>query len=336
VVFALVVAALGLVAVWVAARAGVFRRASIVGPQRMGEGESLGMLLLVLGMAVMMLIMTQVLCVMAPTEGKNASATTKSGTTQPTTAAVVTTQVVAPLEAPVQGMAPGQLALASSVPPLIAFGFMVIANRTIRTNGLEELGLTKQHLAPGVIAGLVGSLVAVPLVFLASMATEFVWEALHYSHPGEHELLKVLGESGNPLLGVVLIAAAVAIAPLFEEVLFRGHLQTLLTYGWVRLRARPVMTLEMPVIPLEAGFAPPPAPEAPRRPEPAVWMRWISVLVTAALFSLVHPAWMRPPIFVLAICLGYAYERTGNLWTTITMHAVFNGVSTALFMTLMR
>jgi len=344
VIIALVVAALALVAVWVAARAGVFRRDSIAGPPRIGEREPLGMLLLVLGMAVMVLIMAQVLCVTARGMNRGAattatSATTvKAATTQATTARVVATQVVAPLEAPiapVEEMSAGQLALAASVPPLIAFAFMLVANRTIRVNGLAELGLTRGQLQRGVIAGLVGSVVAVPLVFVVSLVTEFVWQSLHYEHPAEHELLKVLGEGGSPLLGVVLVVAAVAIAPLFEEMLFRGHLQTLLTYAWVRLGRRRVIQMETPVIPPEAGFAAPPVAETPR-PEPAVWMRWVSVLLTAALFSLVHPLWMRPPIFVLAVCLGYAYERTGNLWTTITMHAVFNGVNTVLFMTLMR
>lgn len=332
----LVAGVLGLFAAVVAAMAGVFRRDSIAGPQRLGERESLGMLVLVIGMAVFTLIIAQVFCVTAQGMGKNNSATTATSattTTRATTARVVTTQVVAPLEAPVEGMTPAQLALASSVPPLIAFGFMVIANRTIRVNGLAELGLTRGRVARGVLAGLVGSLVAVPLVFVASMMTEFVWQSLHYSHPSEHELLNVLGKSSSPLLGVVLVASAVAVAPLFEEVLFRGHLQTLLTYAWVRLGVKPRRGFE--VIPLEAGFAAPLAPET-SRPEPAVWMRWVAVLLTATLFSLVHPAWMRPPIFVLAVCLGYAYERTGNLWTTITMHAVFNGVNTVLFMTLMR
>src|SRR4051812_22870270 len=101
-VLSLVLAALGLVAVWVAARAGVFRRDSIAGPPRMGEREPLGMLVLILGMAVMLLIMTQVLCVTAQTQGKTIGATTatssattaKAATTQATTVRVVTTQMV--------------------------------------------------------------------------------------------------------------------------------------------------------------------------------------------------------------------------------------------------
>jgi membrane protease YdiL (CAAX protease family) len=37
-----------------------------------------------------------------------------------------------------------------------------------------------------------------------------------------------------------------------------------------------------------------------------------------------HPAWMRPPLFLLSVCIGYAYERTGNLWVAIIIHAGFN------------
>src|SRR4051812_13994199 len=118
-VILLVVAVLALVAVWVAARAGVFRRDSIAGPPRVGEREPLGMLVLVLGMAVMVLIFTQVLCVTAQGMNRGAATTTfattaKAATTQATTVRVVATQVVAPLEAPVaplQEMSAGQLAL---------------------------------------------------------------------------------------------------------------------------------------------------------------------------------------------------------------------------------
>ena len=36
---------------------------------------------------------------------------------------------------------------------------------------------------------------------------------------------------------------------------------------------------------------------------------------------------MMPPLFVLAVCFGYVYERTGKLWVPIVMHALFNAVS---------
>jgi membrane protease YdiL (CAAX protease family) len=56
------------------------------------------------------------------------------------------------------------------------------------------------------------------------------------------------------------------------------------------------------------------------------------VLITSLVFSLVHPGWMRPMIFLLSICLGYAYERTGNLWVPIVLHASFNTLSTVVFL----
>ena len=44
------------------------------------------------------------------------------------------------------------------------------------------------------------------------------------------------------------------------------------------------------------------------------------------------PPWMAPLIFVLSLCLGYAYERTGNLWVSIIIHAAFNTTSTVIFL----
>jgi membrane protease YdiL (CAAX protease family) len=39
---------------------------------------------------------------------------------------------------------------------------------------------------------------------------------------------------------------------------------------------------------------------------------------------------------VLSLCLGYAYERTGNLWAVMTMHAMFNTTSTVLYLAVLR
>jgi membrane protease YdiL (CAAX protease family) len=64
-------------------------------------------------------------------------------------------------------------------------------------------------------------------------------------------------------------------------------------------------------------------------------MRWLAVVITSVIFAVVHPLWMAPLIFVLSICLGYAYERTGNLWVPIVMHALFNTSSTIVFLYVM-
>jgi membrane protease YdiL (CAAX protease family) len=61
-------------------------------------------------------------------------------------------------------------------------------------------------------------------------------------------------------------------------------------------------------------------------------MRWIGVVVASLLFAAMHAPWTMPPIFVLSLCVGYAYERTGNLWVPMVMHAGFNVTSTLIFL----
>jgi uncharacterized protein len=55
---------------------------------------------------------------------------------------------------------------------------------------------------------------------------------------------------------------------------------------------------------------------------------WISGLFTAALFAAFHGSLTSlAGLFVLAIALTVAYERTGTLAVPITMHALFNATS---------
>jgi membrane protease YdiL (CAAX protease family) len=322
------------VSIVVAALAGVFRRRSIVGPPRVAEGESLGPLLLILGGGFVLWIMLQVLCL--------APARPTSPAPAPSTLPAATNVSAAPASQPSQGgldVPPGRMALASTVPSIVAGAMMVLATIVLRPGGLSRLGLSPRQLGRGVVLGLIGSVIVVPLVFLAAQVTELLWQAVHYQHPKEHDLLRFMGDSHNPVLTVVLIASAVLVAPLFEELLFRGHLQTLVTYALARLsgawhRADLRRGFEI-VVPGSSPDAPP-APEPPPALVPSAAARWASIFLTSLIFSSVHPAWTIPPIFLLAVCLGYAYERTGNLWAVMTMHAMFNTTSTVLYLAVLR
>ena len=87
--------------------------------------------------------------------------------------------------------------------------------------------------------------------------------------------------------GILFFVVAVLLAPLFEELFFRGFLYKGLLHslGW-----------------------------------------WPAALGSAAIFSLAHlQMTVFVPIFALGLGLAWVYERTGSLWTSITMHAVFNG-----------
>lgn len=200
------------------------------------------------------------------------------------------------------------LALLSTIPPLIGLAAILAGDAVVSDSVRQNLGLRPRRLPGGVIVGLIGAVIVIPPLFLLSEVVERIYQNVHFQHPTEHPLLRALGEGPNPLVQCAIVIGACLIAPLWEEILFRGHIQTLLkrVTGWAAgrvgvRRARPLAT----------GLA---------------------ILLTSALFMLVHPMWEWPIIFVLAVCLGFAYERTGNLWVPITLHAAFNTASTVLFL----
>jgi membrane protease YdiL (CAAX protease family) len=196
-------------------------------------------------------------------------------------------------------------ALLSTIPPLVALAAILIGDSAVYEVVRQNLGLGRRRLPAGVTIGLIGALIVVPPLFLLSGLIEIIYQHVHFRHPTEHPLLKVLGERPNALVEAAIVIGACVIAPLWEEILFRGQLQTLLkrAIDWTS-RSRS-----------SARFA-----------------QWSAILLTSGLFMMLHPVWSWPVIFVLAVCLGYAYERTGNLWACIALHAAFNSVNTAIYL----
>ncbi len=107
-----------------------------------------------------------------------------------------------------------------------------------------------------------------------------------------HQSLTFLAENTGWGLRLVIVGFSVLIVPVFEEMLFRGFLQT-------TLRS---LTHQRP---------------------------WAAIVLTSALFSLLHPPTHVPALFILSCGLGYAYERSGSLLRPMFMHIFFNGVSVA-------
>jgi uncharacterized protein len=91
---------------------------------------------------------------------------------------------------------------------------------------------------------------------------------------------------------IVLAIALMVVAPVAEEIFFRGIVYN----AWLR----------------EFGV---------RR----------AVIGSAALFALIHGSiFVVPAIFALGIALALLYRRTGSLPASIAMHATFNGITLAL------
>ncbi len=97
--------------------------------------------------------------------------------------------------------------------------------------------------------------------------------------------------SGDGTFRAAVFFMAVVVTPFFEELVFRGLLQ-----GGLR------------------RYLPPTG----------------AVVVSSLLFALVHPAAVLVPILLLALLLGWAFERTKSLWVPIGVHFLHNGVAFAL------
>jgi membrane protease YdiL (CAAX protease family) len=210
-------------------------------------------------------------------------------------------------------MPPRDVAFLSAVPHLAAFLAVVTLDLAIFRGNLTGLGFSPRQAGAGIRGGALLAAVFVPLVFGAAVLVEWLYRAAGYQHPPEHDILHVLGRSAEWVVRVALIAGAVVVAPLSEELLFRGHAQTILRRAFSRLAPRRGAEAE-------AGAVPP------------AWATWGAIALASALFASLHAPWTYPPIFLLSVCLGWVYERTGNLWAPVAVHALFNGASTLIYL----
>jgi len=142
--------------------------------------------------------------------------------------------------------------------------------------------------------GLLYGLAAIPPVALLSMASATVTESLGFA-PQLQEVFDWLGDDAlAPGTRVFMIAAAVVIAPVVEEFLFRGILLTAV------LNERPF---------------------------------FFSALLSGAYFALVHfhaPSFL--PLLALSVVFSAGYAATGSILTPIVMHALFNLTSVLFYL----
>jgi membrane protease YdiL (CAAX protease family) len=104
--------------------------------------------------------------------------------------------------------------------------------------------------------------------------------------------VKLLQETKDPVVLILMAIAAVIAAPVCEEIVFRGYFY-----------------------PAAKKFVGP----------------WTAGLCSALVFSAAHGSLVALlPIFILGGLLAFIYEKTGSLWATIAVHLCFNGATVAL------
>lgn len=178
----------------------------------------------------------------------------------------------------------------------IVFGLVLPLASHQFARGLKGFGLRFRTIPRDLWAAFVHLLAVWPIVLAMIVVTTTIGRLIvQWSSGGEfemprHEALEQMTEYSNVSLAVLLAFLAVVVAPLVEEMIFRGLFQTMFR-----------SYLERP---------------------------WLAIILTSALFAAVHANGTHwPALFVLSVGLGYAYEKSGSLFRSIFMHAMFNGIA---------
>lgn len=215
---------------------------------------------------------------------------------------------------------------------ILMVGMMIALACWLTDDRLEGWGLSGRRLPGGLALGLLATLLMAPPLFLVMQATDLVIQSLERASP-VHEVLRILQDHPPLATSTLLLFSAAILAPIAEELFFRGILQTAL------IQRNPFslgfsLDPPRPGFPLYSGLLAGPQAELVRSSPllpPSAARRWVAILISATLFTLVHgQVEFFPVLMLLALALGYLYERTGNLWAPITLHAAFNSTSLAL------
>jgi len=169
-----------------------------------------------------------------------------------------------------------------------------------QADGARQFGFLPRRPLRELGAAALGLAVALPLTFGTSAVVTTIAEMFSVPSPViGHEMLKQMVTTQQTPAIILMFVSAVFAAPLFEEILFRGLIQSSLLSIFQN-------------------------------------QRWWLILISSVIFSLIHigsVAWQTlPALFVLGLVLGWLYERYGSLWPCILVHAGFNLVNIALAM----
>ena len=166
----------------------------------------------------------------------------------------------------------------------IVLTFLILRHR----NPLHLFGLRGMSPAQNLKAASVGLVAALPVVyFIHSLCLLVIGEDAE-----PQPLLQFLAQNATLLDRLILIGTALVVAPVAEELIFRGYV-----FGVLRRYTG----------------------------------RWWAMVISALIFAAIHahiPSFAG--LFALAVALTLVYEGTGSLWAPIIMHSLFNGITVVL------
>jgi membrane protease YdiL (CAAX protease family) len=219
---------------------------------------------------------------------------------------------------------------------------------------LTDLGFQTLAWRRQLAIGAGSALVLTPGVYAIQSLAVRLWR------PRAHPVEEMVLERFTLEVALLALVSTMLLAPLIEEMLFRGVLQRwlwslfgVLQHWLCRLfgeqflqsgadapkREMPELAIggELPAVDEDSGLPserPTERPGACGASSPTSWASVASILMTSLGFAAVHMAqWPAPvAIFLLSVGLGTVYVQTGSLLAAVAMHGTFNGFSTLLLL----
>ena len=193
---------------------------------------------------------------------------------------------------------------------LTAIVIIIFLARVHFVRRLKGFGLNVKTIIKDFFAAFVNLLTVWPLITAAIILTMFFGELIwgREYQMQQHQQLKLITEYSQLPPRILIIVVAVVIAPLLEEMLFRGFFQTTIRSYLDAHRSSLVARV--------TGHG------------SRATNCWLAIAISSGLFTAIHADtghW--PALFVLGVCLGYAYEKSGSLFRPIFIHSLFNAVS---------
>jgi membrane protease YdiL (CAAX protease family) len=176
---------------------------------------------------------------------------------------------------------------------IVVIVFILVSAKRHFEGGLRGFGLRAKGILNDIAAAAAMFIAVWPLVLAAIFLVIKIGTIFEGSdfQMQQNEGLAVILENRQWSLRFLMIFFATVVTPVFEELIFRGLLQSYLR---------------------DAGFSP-----------------WRTIFIASIIFSVLHP-WMHlPALLILSVCMGYAYEKSGSLLQPIFIHLFFNSATIA-------
>lgn len=179
---------------------------------------------------------------------------------------------------------------------LLAMAGIVLALYQQRGVLEDVLGIRPENTAHTVTWAIVTYIIFFVILIALGFSGMEDWLSERLGEKQNQDVVNELLNADNPNKRLVLILGACVIAPVAEEIIFRGYLYPVLK----------------------------------RFTEP-----FIAAILTGILFGAIHgQIWAVIPLSIFGILLALLYEKSGSIWSCILCHALFNSINVFFMLTM--